>query len=63
MGACELLRVCHCDNRGLAADEAGCRYCENGARDPFKMDIDRDMTGKFAGGCCLEKCNEDRLAG
>jgi hypothetical protein len=62
MGACELLLVCHCDNRGFVADEAGRRYCEKRARDPFKTDIDRDMVGIIRGFCCLEICSDGRLA-
>jgi len=50
MGACELYLVCHCDSRGFAADEAGRKYCEKRARDPFTTDIDRDMAGKLR--CC-----------
>jgi hypothetical protein len=50
MGACELYLVCHCDSRGFVADEAGRRYCEKRARDPFTTDIDRDMAEKLR--CC-----------
>jgi hypothetical protein len=62
MGECELYLVCHCDSNTFTGDDAGRRYCEKRARDPFMTDIDRDMVEKLRCRCGLEICNGDHLA-